>query len=503
MLKLLGIKPQAVIFYGLLVVFFFYFFVIQLYVIWPFTIDDMYITLRYAKNWASGAGIVWNTGDPLVEGYSNFSFLVLARLAFFLNLDPVIFLKSTGILGLFLTCLAVYRLSRFWLSVQVAFIPCCWLLAYKGQMIWAASGLETTTYEALIVFSVVFLLKGLGCQSYFIARKQVVFAGVALAVASMTRPEAPALFILFVGILCFVDNPSKYRIIFLFIVAFLICFLPYFFWKIHFFGRLFPNPIYCKVFERQMAFVLDKQYIFLMGPFIVLSIPAIYKGQDKRLYFLWLPSILYLILLMNASDLVAFDNRLFLPAFALLLPLSIQGIATIHLFFYLKYGVFKSIWMMYCAGFFVTLLFIPMLTLEEYQRFTQNPLAGERLREQVLTWLQQHTHPNDSVVLADSGMIPYRSPLRYIDSYCLNNAWMTRIPRVDMYTDFCKQVFIMKPKVVILTSLIKQGQVIYTPADACLIQVLNRSTDYVLQESLRIGDNHSMYRYDIYGLRHL
>lgn len=494
---------SRIIIFGVLLAVFFYLFVVQLHAVWPFTIDDMYITLRYAKHWAAGAGIVWNIGDSPVEGYSNFSFLVLARLAFLLHLNPVIFLKGAGILGLFLTCWAVYRLSRFWFSASIALIPCWWLLAYKGQIIWAASGLETTVYEALIVFSVVFLFKGLGYHSCFFGRKYFVFAGVALAAASMTRPEAPALFLLFVAILCFIDNPSKYRIIFLFISAFLICFLPYFFWKLHFFGRLFPNPVYCKGFDGQMALRLDKQYVSLIWPFIVLSIPAIYKKQDKKYYFLWLPSILYLILLINASDLVAFDNRLFLPVFALLLPLSVQGIAQINLFFYTKYGVFKSSWMMYCVGFFVVVCFIPMLTLKGYQNFSQNPLAGERLREQVLTWLNEHTRADDRVVLADSGLIPYRSSLSYIDSYCLNNAWMTQTQRLDMYADFCKHVPIIKPEVIILTSLIKQGQVIYTPVDACLIEVLNRSKDYVLQESLRIGDNQAMYRYDIYALRKL
>lgn len=494
---------MIVIVYGLFVSLFLYFFVVQLYAIWPFTIDDMYITLRYAKHWATGAGIVWNVGELPVEGYSNFSFLVLARLAFFLKLNPVIFLKSTGVLGLLLTCVATYRLSRFWFSTSIALIPCWWLLVYKGQIIWAASGLETTMYEALVVFSVVFLFKGLGYQTNGFYRRYFVFAGMTLALASMTRPEAPALLVLFIGILYFVEKTSKYRKIVVFLSAFLVCFLPYFFWKVYFFGRLFPNPVYCKGLDGHMAFILDKHYLSFIWPFLLLSIPALYKGQDKRLYFLWLPSVLYLILLSNASDLVAFDNRLFLPAFVLLLPLSVQGMEHIQLFFYRKYGVFKSSWMLYCASVFIIALFIPTLTFERYQQFSQNPIAGEQLREKVLTWLNQHTHSNDTVVLADSGMIPYRSSLKYIDSYCLNNAWMTRTPRVDMYMDFCKHVLETRPKVIILTSLTKQGQVIYTPADACLIKVLHRSEDYSLQESLRIEDNQNMYRYDIYALRHL
>ena len=44
---------------------------------WPFNTDDAYITLRYARHWVEGHGISWNIGEPRVEGYSNFLFLVI------------------------------------------------------------------------------------------------------------------------------------------------------------------------------------------------------------------------------------------------------------------------------------------------------------------------------------------------------------------------------------------------------------------------------------------
>ena len=55
----------------LLVASFIYLLLFQLKAIWPFTIDDMYISLRYAKHWADGYGLLWNIGEEPVEGYSN------------------------------------------------------------------------------------------------------------------------------------------------------------------------------------------------------------------------------------------------------------------------------------------------------------------------------------------------------------------------------------------------------------------------------------------------
>lgn len=45
-----------------------------LHVIWlNCTAEDAFITFRFAKNLASGHGLVWNVGEPAVEGYPTFS----------------------------------------------------------------------------------------------------------------------------------------------------------------------------------------------------------------------------------------------------------------------------------------------------------------------------------------------------------------------------------------------------------------------------------------------
>src|SRR5260221_4044570 len=67
---------------------------------WNFTTDDAYITLRYARHLANGQGIVWNVGEPPLEGYSNFSFLIAAAAAIKLGVDPVLVVKWLGGAGL-------------------------------------------------------------------------------------------------------------------------------------------------------------------------------------------------------------------------------------------------------------------------------------------------------------------------------------------------------------------------------------------------------------------
>ena len=473
---------------------FFYLLVLQVQAVWAFTIDDMYITLRYAKHWATGLGLLWNVGESPVEGYSNFSFLLLGRFAYFLNVNPVLMLKGVGVLGLWVLTAALFFLSRLWVGVRVALIPCVWLLAYRGQILWSVSGLETPVYEALVVFSVYFILRGLGFRAYPLERSEYrirwfAVAGVCLAVAGMTRPEALALMVLFLGLLAVHGRGASWSGFAVFSGVLALCFLPYFIWRWHYFGRLFPNPVYCKGLVDPWNFDLDRAYLCLAWPFMVCALMAAWRQRRQGFDFLVWPSVVYLVLCVGADPVVAFYNRLFLPVFALLLPLALKGI--MH--------VVVREWLVYVLSLLMIFLFIPTLSLVGYRHFTENPQSGEQLRERVLTWLLHHTSPGERVVLGDSGLIPYQSSLRFTDSYCLNNAAMTIGPREGMYMRFCQQALLSKPNVIILTALVVDGVAQYTPADACLVEQLKPPSLYCMQAAFSSQEHTlSYYRYTIY-----
>ncbi len=489
--------------------FFFYLFVLQLIAIWPFTIDDMYIPLRYAKNWAQGKGIVWNIGEAPVEGYSNFSFVVFATLAIRLGLDPVTVLKVINAFSLLLSTAAIYFLSRLWFSWRLAFIPCLWMLTYRGELLWASSGMETIFYQALICFALFFLLHGMGYRFYPLKRDEpklvfIVIAGLLLALAGLTRPEAPALMILFF-VLALLDGPKAQRInyfrkLFIGAAICLVLFSAYFFWHWTYFGRLFPNPVYCKGFSGFLG-ELDKRYLYLVFPLLIISLAAILKASDRRHYFFWLPSLLYLCLLINADPISSFENRLFLPVFVLLLPLGFLGLSKI-----IKYCLPKEDDFYYACllmtAFWFAFLFLKPLNLGAYRYFTLNPQKGVLLRDEMLNWLEENIPNNSRVVLADSGQIPYLSPLRYIDSYCLNNKSMTASLKTNMYKGLCDEIFVKKPEVLILTSLQDHaGKIIYSPVDNCLIKRLKQDKTYVFRHIFLSYNLKNSYRYEIYTLR--
>src|ERR1700733_14661069 len=60
-----------------------------------FTIDDAYISFRYARNLAHGLGLVYNAGEH-IEGYTNFFWTVLLAVGVKVGLDPVLLAKVLG-----------------------------------------------------------------------------------------------------------------------------------------------------------------------------------------------------------------------------------------------------------------------------------------------------------------------------------------------------------------------------------------------------------------------
>ena len=488
------------------VVVFFYLLILQIQAIWPFTIDDMYISLRYARNWASGNGLLWNLDSPPVEGYSNFSFVLLGALSLVFNGNPIVTLKTAGFIGLVGTCCFLFLISRFWFTKRESLIPCIIILLYKGQIIWAVSGFETTVYQALICGSVYFIFRGQGYDLYPGGRGEVrcasfFIAGILLAAAGMTRPEAPAFMILFFILICW-DKPKtslqQYRKgVLYFFVALVVFYLPYFIWRWHYYGFLFPNSVYCKGFTEAFLYELDRNYLKLIWPFVILAILALLKDWDKRYFFLWLPSLAYLIMLRDADPVVAFYNRLFLPAFVLLIPLAFKGLDQLLLFLCKKKETLTS-FAFYLVSFAVLALLMPWMTLAQYRYFSENPVRGEQLRMSVIQWLNANARIDDRVVLGDSGMIPYWSQLHFIDSYCLNNLSMSHYTEQQRYDQFCHQILTESPEIIILTSLIKNGQAFYTPSDACLKGLLDNQSGYKLTKSFTTENPDSEYRYEMF-----
>ena len=423
--------PKApVIISGLL---FFYLFFAQLYSAFVFSVDDAFISLRYAEHLAQGQGLTWNIGAAPVEGYSNFLYVLLASIFIKINLPPLISLKLFSCLSLAASVFVLYKISLLHLERNLAFIPSLLMLSYYGEIFWTVSGLETAFYQLLVLTTVYQLFQGMKTKE----GSAFLLAGIINGLAGLTRPEAPMFMMIFSPCVLYilrndsliVNKHQAYKFLGQYWLGFSLLFAPYFFWRLNYFGLIFANSIYCKSYFPAGFGELDLEYLTLAIPLLCFALPRLRKKQATDLLLL-LPSIAYLVVLVSANPVVAIFNRLFLPAYPLLLPLTVSGI---HLIFTTPKNPFsdtQAYWLTVLFSLLVAVLIIPSyLSLKPYQQLAQSTFKATEKRMAMALWIKQRLQADDKIIIGDCGIIPYTlKHSTIIDSSCLNSREMTHPP---------------------------------------------------------------------------
>ncbi len=210
--------------------------------------EDAFITFRFAQNLAAGHGLVWNVGEPPVEGYTNFLWVLLAAVALKLGLDPGLVAQVVGTAATLWIAIEVWRFARWLHPVGPVWVDLIapTLVAFSGPMAtWATSGMETNLFAALITAAVLRYTVGIGLKRL---RLDV---PILLFLAGLTRPEGVLVFLVLASHVVYLlgKAPERRRERARFL-AWLLCFLVpgfvYFVWRLSYFGYLLPNTFYAK-----------------------------------------------------------------------------------------------------------------------------------------------------------------------------------------------------------------------------------------------------------------
>jgi hypothetical protein len=108
---------------------------------WPFTVDDSFITFRYAANLSAGYGPVYNPGAAPAEGYTAFLWVLVMTLPHLPGIDAVVFSKIVGILAIIGCGAVTYQYVTFllgerrWLPAALAalFTDLCRAAVERGM----------------------------------------------------------------------------------------------------------------------------------------------------------------------------------------------------------------------------------------------------------------------------------------------------------------------------------------------------------------------------------
>ena len=247
-----------------------------------FTVDDSYISFRYARNFARGLGLVYNEGER-IEGYTNFLWTVLLAGGIKLGVDPNVAAKIMGAASAFGSMAVTYALADRLSPFRT--LPCVatWLLAstivFSG---YAVFGLETIGFVFLILAGTwLFFRESDGALGE--PKPPFPWSGVVFALAGLTRPEAP----MYIGILMlFLGRRFLARQNLLRAALFVVPIALHLIFRKSYYGGWVPNTLGAKTGnldgQLQAGLAYVRNYVFHAGPVIYFALIGLGVALAKR-----------------------------------------------------------------------------------------------------------------------------------------------------------------------------------------------------------------------------
>jgi len=212
--------------------------------VYNFVTDDAYISFVYSRNLAEHGQLAFNLDSP-VEGYTNFLWTVIMGGLMLVGVPPELASRVLGTACAVATLYVVFRTTERALGRQSvwATVPAILLALSSGFACWSSGGLETQLFTLACAVAIDAVVAAE-------TEQRVMWrAGLALALAAMTRPEG-LLVAAVIGAVRLVANAIGRRWMtrsdLVAMVVFLVVWAPWFMWRWKYYGYPFPNTYYVK-----------------------------------------------------------------------------------------------------------------------------------------------------------------------------------------------------------------------------------------------------------------
>ncbi|NTU86375.1 MAG: hypothetical protein HGA45_44770, partial [Chloroflexales bacterium] len=431
--------------------------------LWPAWLsDDAFISFRYAQNLAQGQGLVYNPGER-VEGYTNFLWTMLAALVVRLGGDVAVWSHLAGVaLGVAVVLLTYGLGSRLagspWGLLAALIVGTSQsLLLYTGR----GSGLETGLFTLLLLAASERYLSALASSGgdEEIALRPLVAAGLLLALAALTRPEGGLVFALTAGHLLVAPLVAAYgrggrrwlwaipwRALAALSGAFLAIFLPYFLWRLWYYGDLLPNTFYAKTGGGLSQVLRGLEYaggfaLTLGGPLLLVALAPWAVGWRVALVS-WRGYLLPVVLAYTAYIVaVGGDHfrgeRFFVPMLPMVAILLSDGIAMLYAWAGRRAGG-RARPAQALAARVALALALAAGALAALARTAPIDTTMQGLDESVWIWREigwwvaDHTPPEASLAAAGAGAVAYYGQHETVDLYGLTEKHIGRLTMEGM-----------------------------------------------------------------------
>jgi arabinofuranosyltransferase len=393
-----------------------------------FVCDDTFITLRYARNLATGNGLVFNPTPPpheRVEGFSSPLWTLLLAGLGTLGIDLLTAARLLGIIAALLTLWLTYRLAKAISLPPFAALLAPALLAANGSFAcWSASGMETPVYMCLLVASLLFVYVG--------SAKAAILSTIMLI---LVRPEAGLFSLLLTAAVYALREEGRGRRMRIWLAACGASVVVLLAARLLYYGNLLPNTYFAKVGGGLHAYGRGLQYLLDDAEdhegLILLCVPVVYGFLLRNLrprflalatLLLWLMTILeggdgqpmYRMALPALPFLVVLDARLFADACHVVAP-YVTDLPLRRLLI----GAAVLLW--------GTVLVTVPIVGTYYVRYQHHKDVEVPEWTEVGKWLKANARPGDSVAAVPIGAVSYYSGLTAIDMMGLTDAHIAHV----------------------------------------------------------------------------
>jgi len=383
--------------------------------------DDAYISYIYARNFARGEGLVFNAGEPAVEGYTNYLWTIAIGWGYRAGINPEYVAPTVGLFITLLTVIGIFIFARRlgsndWFAALAAL-----LFATRPTLaVHAVGGMETPLFGLLFLLAM--LLRGGTGGSI---GKQWLGSTV-IALAALTRPEGVLLYALLELQTLFEavrakHSPAAYiKSTLVRAIPFLLIVGAHVAWRRATYGDWVPNTFHAKVSPGLQTWGDGLEYVtnglMFFGPLFILLPYFVRFGAEHALdrrRSLWIASMFTLYILYVGGD--------YIPSFRFLWPVMPLWAALIAATM-TRLGKSER-----ARTVLISAVFIVMASLHTAHEYTTgHSWEGLRRRHYHLVWggrLLDQLLPKDSwIAVTAAGRLPYFADRKTLDMMGLSDA---------------------------------------------------------------------------------
>ena len=380
--------------------------------------EDAAILMRYSRHLAAGHGIVWNVGEPPVDGATDFLFMLLLAAVHAGGLSLEAAVRVLDLAAHALTVVVVYAGARrlFGASLPSAAVAAAFVAA--GPALAYTEACFGTPLFALTV-AVAWYAAARAARDG--GRREAAAFAVSALVMGLARPEGALLAVFMLLAVLFARGAEgSGRTLRVFAAVFGGLGLAYFLWRWSYFGHPLPTPFYKKgggtlhwdTLRKSFKNVFDLTFPFILAWPVGLA----FSRTRRQAVFSLIPVLAFAAIWVLLSDETNYLKRFRYPVVPIVLmswPPLLGGLRAL-----LPRPARKAA---AAAGLAVACA----LFVRHYRAFAppQRPRAGLQDMAEMLRGFGAGRY---AIAVTESGLLPFYSDWRALDAWGLNDTWIAR-----------------------------------------------------------------------------